>query len=120
MVGSNIWDGEELYRIVAKTEVTAEGFQLTYEDQWWNKSVTLTRQGAGLGGIFIGESWCNKAYIEKNFSHLDTYKGTQDNGAEYWILEAGTDGWSFSIQLEFDKEGKVSELRFHCNEHMMN
>jgi hypothetical protein len=83
---------------------------------WRNIDVTITRRGAGLGGIFVSEEWCNKEYIEKTFGQMEIDKRTIDNGMERWTFGGGTDGWVFHVFLEFNPKGQVSEFQFHCTD----
>lgn len=99
---------------IDETVMSFDGFELTYEDHR-NFEFTLTRKGAGLGGIFVGVSWCNKEYIEKTFGKkLSVEKSKSADGSERWTLGFAPDGWGFTIFLTFDKKGMVSEFRYVC------
>ena len=113
------FDGEPHPFVSAKTLINGDGFELEYENHG-NLSVTLTRKGAGLGGIFVGETWCNKAYIENTFGHLGIHKVTTNEGNEHWSMDGGPDGWQFNITVYFDLQGSVSQLRFSCSDVMLN
>ena len=118
-VGSAVFDDELYYMVSTNTLITADGFELSYEDHR-NLLVTLTRKGNGLGGIAIGETWCNKAYIENAFGHLSIHKTNTSEGVELWSMDGGTDGWQFHIFVRFDKQETVSELRFSCGDVLLN
>ena len=102
---------------VEATIMSFDGLEVLYED-YRNFSFTLTRKGAGLGGIFVGVSWCNKDYIEKTFGKAleIQFKGQSNNGDEYWTLVGGPDGWHIGITLYFDKQGIVQKLQYECGD----
>ena len=112
------FDDEPYPFVSIKTLITGNGFKLNYEDHR-NLGVELTRKGAGIGGIFIGETWCNKAYIEKTFKHLGI-EIKKSGDEEYCVMHGGPDGWKFSILVDFDKQGSVSKLSFSCEDVMLN
>ena len=97
------------------TKMSFDGFEVSYED-YRNFSFDLTRKGAGLGGIFVGVSWCNKDYIEKTIGKTleIQFIGQSNDGDEYWTLVGGPDGWRFEITLYFDKQGIVKKFHYHC------
>jgi hypothetical protein len=98
---------------VAHTAISADGFELKYED-YRNFEFTLTRPGSGLGGIFVGVDWCNKEYIEKTFGWLNIDKFKLNSGADRWSLQGSLDGWGFAIHLTFDEQGRVREFTYDC------
>ena len=61
-----------------------DGLEVRYEN-YRNFGFTLTRKGAGIGGIVVGVSWCNKAYIEKTFCKPLSLQSQRklDDGSEY-------------------------------------
>lgn len=92
-----------------QTVLRFDGLEVEYED-YRNLKFTLTRKGAGLGGIFINSPWCNQDYIEKNFgSKLDLEK-TIDAGRVVWSFSCLLDGWSCWLRLEFDDQGLVQKF----------
>ena len=99
---------------VEHTVMSFDGFDLSYEDHR-NFNFTLTRKGAGLGGIFVGAAWCDREYIQKTFGPILTIdKQKPDDGQETWSMSGGPDGWSFVIVLTFDQQGLVREFRYNC------
>jgi hypothetical protein len=71
-----------------------EGFRVEYNN-YSNFSFTLTRPGAGLGGIFVGVDWCDKEYIDRVFGKiLSKQVFTGEGGIESWrMMEGMGSGW---------------------------
>ncbi len=102
------------YGVSSTTELGFDGLFVTYRNQN-DFAFTLTRKGAGLGGIVIGEDWCNKDYIQKNFGKLFTIKkSTNDDATEKWTFGGSPEGWGFEFHLTFDAKGLVEEFQFSC------
>ncbi|GBU23215.1 hypothetical protein R80B4_03131 [Fibrobacteres bacterium R8-0-B4] len=100
------------YKNLEDKHVSFDGLEVWYQDAWDN-SFILTRKGAGMGSIFVGVNWCNKDYIEKVFGKVIRIEKSEDDGVERWSLDnAPPDGWYFSINLTFDKNGLVREFSF--------
>ena len=98
------------------TEMSFDGLKLRYED-YRNFEFTLTRKGAGMGGVFIGVPWCNKEYIEKTFGEtLSIEKDTDAEGNEHWSLDFIPDGWYYWFSLTFDAQGLVSKFFYVCHD----
>lgn len=108
-------EGEEEEReTIERTVMSFNGLELTYQDAF-NFSFTLTREGSGMGGIFIGAPWCDQEYIEKTFGQTLTIdKEKKDNGLEVWRLSFVPDGWDFYFVLTFDQNGLVREFKYSC------
>ena len=102
------------YGFSSTTELAFEGLRVSYRSQN-DFSLKLWRKGAGLGGIFIGEDWCDKDYIQKNFGKLFTIKkSVNDNATESWTFGGNPKGWGFRFHLTFDAKGLVEECQFSC------
>ncbi len=102
------------YGFSATTELDFEGLWVTYRSQN-DFSFKLWRKGAGIGGVFIGEDWCNKDYIQKNFGKLFTIKkSTNDDATENWFFGGSLGGWGVKFHLTFDTKGLVEEFQFSC------
>lgn len=110
------WDEESLGRN-SLAELAFEGLTVSYNN-YRNYSFTLTRSRAGMGGIFVGVDWCDKAYIEHVFGKIQSKDVfTDEDGAEVWRLSEGLgSGWEFEIALTFDAKGLVSKFTFACRD----
>ena len=94
-----------------QTVLRFDGLEVEYED-CRNVTFTLTRQGAGLGGIFINTPWCNQDYIEKIFGpKVSIEKSTQD-GEISWNVGCYLDGWGYQVLLFFNAQGLVQKFSF--------
>ncbi|MCL1875945.1 MAG: hypothetical protein FWF87_06765, partial [Synergistaceae bacterium] len=101
------------------TKMSFDGLEVNFFMDTRNFEFTLTRRGAGMGGIFIGEAWCDKDYLKRVFAHFPPEKiqaGKSDDGAESWRLELGRDGWFYGYEITFGSDGLVSELHFYCRD----
>ena len=70
-----------------------------------------------MGGIFIGEAWCDKDYIKRVFARFppETIEvGERNDGTEQWRLQLVRDGWVYRYEIAFGSDGLVRELRFSC------
>jgi hypothetical protein len=103
----------EYYDVDVTTVITGDGYEVKYKSSW-DMEVTITRPGAGLGGIFVGDDRCNKEYIEKTFGQMDINKRTSADGLENWSLNKSWDGSGFYIYLDFDGKGRVSKFRYEA------
>lgn len=104
------------WRIDTVTEIQADGLKVTYTD-YRNLRVSLSRAGAGLGGVFIGADWCNQQWIERTFSHgAEVEKGTTPAGEQHWVISGGIDGWQYTLELTFDARGLVRQMDYACED----
>jgi hypothetical protein len=94
--------------------IAAEGFEAGYRN-YRNFNVRLTRPGAGLGGIFVGVDWCDKAYIQSAFGAFLSVE--REKGEKVWHMEGGTDGWRCWYRVTFDDKGQVERLIFFCEDY---
>ncbi len=101
----NLLPGETLLRF--------DGLEVRYRNSR-NVSLSLTRNGAGLGGIFIGQEWCDKDWIARTFASLGIQKHRAQDGVERWELTGGPDGWNYSMTLTFGSNGLVRQMDFDC------
>ncbi|MDL2209492.1 hypothetical protein LJC26_01645 [Desulfovibrio sp. OttesenSCG-928-O18] len=101
-----------------QTRITAEGFELTYVD-CHNFTFTLTRPGAGLGGIFVSTDWYDKEYVQRVFGKLSP-EFTSHGGIDSCTIGGGPDGWNYVIHLEFDSKGLISKFSYQCNDVVLN
>ncbi|MDR0498738.1 MAG: hypothetical protein LBH03_03250 [Holophagales bacterium] len=92
------------------TKMQFDGLEVSFTDHR-NFSFKLTRRGAGMGGIFIGEDWCNKDYLKSVFS-----PSSEETEGQQWYLNRGRDGWLYSYSIVFGTNGLVSELNFNCED----
>jgi hypothetical protein len=92
--------------------ITAKGFEAGYYN-YRNFNVTLTRPGAGLGGIFVGTDWCDRAYIQRTFGAFLSVELDED---ENLSMAGGTDGWRCWYRVTFDDKGRVKQLTFYCED----
>jgi hypothetical protein len=92
--------------------ITAKGFEAHYYN-YRNFNVTLTRPGTGLGGIFVGADWCDKAYILRTFGAFLSVEGDEN---DLWSMTGGTDGWVYWYSVAFDDKGCVKQLGFSCED----
>ena len=118
VLGEFWWHGVENI-----TKMSFDGLDVSFTDAR-NFEFTLTRRGAGMGGIFIGEDWCGKDYLKRVFAHFSPeaiQADKREDGAEQWRLNLGRDGWFYSYEIAFGADGLVSELRFDCRDaNLMN
>ena len=118
VLGESWWHSVE-----NNTKMSFDGLEVSFTDAR-NFEFTLTRRGAGMGGIFIGEKWCDKEYLKRVFAHFSSEKIQADkrqDGAEQWSLNLGRDGWFYNYEIVFGADGLVSELHFDCRDaNLMN
>jgi len=100
------------YKELEDGSLSFDGLKVWYYDTR-DFRFTLTRKGAGMGGIFVGVDWCNKDYIEKTFGKLMSIEKSENDGVEQWSFQNIPDGWLFRIHLTFDKKGLVNEFNFN-------
>lgn len=104
------------WRIDTVTGIQADGVSVTYTN-YRNLRVSLSRAGAGLGGVFIGTDWCNQQWIERTFSHgAEVEKGTTPTGEQHWVITGGIDGWNYTLELTFDDRGLVRQVDYACED----
>ena len=109
--------GKIVSRSINLTKMSFDGMEIAFNDDR-NFKFTLSRKGTGLGGIFIGESWCDKDYLKRMFAHVspEQIQVGKQGGAEQWTLNLGRDGWIYSYEILFGADGLVKELRFECQD----
>lgn len=110
---------EKMLAVSVQTRISAEGFTLTYTD-YNNFDFILIRPGAGLGGIFVGEDWCDKEYIQRVFGNISPLEFIPDKGIERCTIQGGPDGWQFLIILEFNSQGQISKFSYRCWDVVLN
>ena len=95
------------------THMAFEGMVVNYQDHN-NMYVTLSRKGAGIGGIFIDTKGYDRKYIKRIYG--DILVIDKGEGYETWKVEGFWDGWWYVANLEFDEKGLVSQIDFTCQD----
>jgi hypothetical protein len=92
-------------------EITIEK-DLTHGEGEHVPGFSFSRKGAGIGGFFIGEKWCDRAYIESAIGKPVTVRVSEEDGNT--ILDYEPEGEHFhSVKFTLDGKGLLSEIVYN-------
>jgi hypothetical protein len=95
---------------IERNEVTESG---ECEEYYTSGGFTFSREGAGIGGLFIGRDWCDASYIERVVGHP---RVEEDDGRTTLVYEDKWDGaWLLGFTL--DESGALSKITYQWSVH---
>jgi hypothetical protein len=89
-------------------EITIEK-DLTHGEGEYVPGFSFSRKGAGIGGFFIGEKWCDWAYIERAIGKPVTVREEDGNTILDYEPE---DEHFYSVKFTLDGKGLLSKIVF--------